>query len=106
MKKRGEGLRKTYNRFHDLNERDPAILELRRSHEAIDRAVLRAYGWADLVEQASPRFPGEEEPDFAYRKKLFWPAEFRYEVLARLLALNAERAQAEKRAEFGGEQRR
>lgn len=98
MKARGEGLTKTYNRFHDPAERDPAILELRRLHEAIDRAVLGAYRWYDLADRAVPEFLGEDDPDFAYRKKLFWPAELRYEVLARLLELNARRAEAEREA--------
>ena len=43
-----EGLTKTYNRFHDPQERSPAILELRGLHAAMDRAVLDAYGWTDI----------------------------------------------------------
>ena len=45
MVNNNEGLTKTYNRFHDPEERDPEILKLRELHAAIDRAVLDAYGW-------------------------------------------------------------
>ena len=55
--------------------------------------MLRAYGWADLASTASPEYLTEEtEQDPRYQRRLFWPASFRDEVLARLLALNAERA--------------
>ena len=48
MVQNNEGLTKTYNRFHDPNENGPAIDRLRKLHEAMDRAVLEAYGWADI----------------------------------------------------------
>ena len=38
------------------------------------------------------------EDDHTYQGRLFWPSDFRDEVLARLLALNAERAAAERAA--------
>jgi hypothetical protein len=38
------------------------------------------------------------EDDHIYQGCLFWPSAFRDEVLARLLALNAERAAAERAA--------
>lgn len=61
---------------------------------------LRAYGWDDLAERAEPQFLDEaNEDDHKYQGRLFWPAEFRDEVLARLLALNAERAAAERENE-------
>jgi hypothetical protein len=97
MRARGEGLRDTYNRFHDPDEHDPAILELRRLHAAMDRAVLRAYGWADLVEKLEPVFLGEDEPEFVYQGRLFWPEPVRAELLGRLLERNAELARAEAR---------
>ena len=43
-----EGLTETYNRFHDPNERSAEIAKLRVLHDAMDRAVLEAYGWTDL----------------------------------------------------------
>ena len=48
MIRNNEGLTKTYNRFHDPDERSPDILKLRELHAAMDRAVLDAYGWTDL----------------------------------------------------------
>jgi hypothetical protein len=49
MIRNDEGLTKTYNRFHDRNERDPDILKLRALHADMDRAVLAAYGWTDIA---------------------------------------------------------
>ena len=58
----------------------------------MDRAVLEAYGWRDLAARAEPIFLDEtNENDHAYQGRLFWPSDFRDEVLSRLLALNAER---------------
>jgi hypothetical protein len=51
MTRNNEGLTKTYNRFHDPDERSPDILKLRELHAAMDRAVLDAYGWTDLILQ-------------------------------------------------------
>jgi hypothetical protein len=44
MVRNNEGLTKTYNRFHDPNEKSPDILKLRELHAAMDRAVFDAYG--------------------------------------------------------------
>ena len=87
-----EGMTKTYNRFHKLDERRPGIQRLRELHDAMDRAVLRAYGWDDLADTLRPEFLTEEiEDDHTYQGRYFWPAEGRDLVLSRLLALNAER---------------
>ena len=92
MVARNEGMTKTYNRFHDPDERGEDIVRLRKLHAEMDRAVLRAYGWDDLAERAEPVFLDEtNEDDHTYQGRLFWPSAFRDEVLARLLALNAER---------------
>ncbi len=92
----GEGLTRTYNRFHDRAETAPAIAELRALHAAMDRAVLEAYGWHDLAERAEAVFLDEAgESEHKYQGRLFWPEAFRDAVLARLLALNAERAAAQ-----------
>ncbi|MBN9346891.1 MAG: N-6 DNA methylase, partial [Devosia sp.] len=92
MVARIEGMTKTYNRFHDLDERCEDIVRLRELHAEMDRAVLRAYGWNDLAERAEPIFLDEtNEDDHTYQGRLFWPSAFRDEVLARLLALNASR---------------
>ena len=49
MISRGEGLTKTYNRFHDPDALGDDIGELRTLHASLDRAVADAYGWGDLV---------------------------------------------------------
>lgn len=86
----GEGLTKTYNRFHDPQERDPRIVELRERHAAMDRAVLLAYGWEDLAERVTHEFALEYEESDARRQpwRYGWPPALREELLARLFALN------------------
>ena len=92
MVARNEGMTKSYNRFHDRNETAEDIQHLRELHTAMDRAVLEAYGWHDLATRAAPMFLDvTNEGDHSYQGRLFWPSDFRDEVLARLLALNAER---------------
>jgi len=92
MVARNEGMTRTYNRFHDRNETAAEIVRLRELHAEMDCAVLEAYGWHDLAERAAPVFlDATNEADHTYQGRLFWPSDFRDEVLARLLALNAER---------------
>ena len=113
MVQNDEGLTKSYNRFHDPDERSNAIGELRRLHDAMDRAVLDAYGWSDLRPTCDFELEWEDDEDEANgrvrrRKKPWryrWPEETRDEVLARLLALNKERAEQE-RLELGDRRRR
>jgi hypothetical protein len=94
---RNEGLTKTYNRFHSRGENASDVAQLRSLHAEMDAAVLRAYGWDNLAGRAAPEFI-EQDADEGKKPKtrLDWPAEFKDEVLARLLALNAERAAAER----------
>jgi len=106
MVRNDEGLTKTYNRFHDPDETSPDIQRLRELHAAMDRAVLDAYGWTDIPTDCAFLLDWEDEEDDdtarGRRKKkpwrLRWPDDVRDEVLARLLALNAERAAEEERA--------
>jgi hypothetical protein len=92
MLRRNEGMTKTYNRFHDRAESTEEIKRLRELHAAVDRAVLEAYGWDDLAARAKPIFLDESnEDDRTYQGRLFWPSNFRDEVFAHLLALNAQR---------------
>jgi hypothetical protein len=92
MVARNEGMTKTYNRFHDPTDTADDIQRLRELHAAMDRAVLEAYGWRDLAARAEPRFLDDtSEDDHTYQGRLFWPSDFRDEVLTRLLALNAAR---------------
>ena len=100
-----EGMTQTYNRFHDLYETDPRIAELRELHAAMDRAVLDAYGWSDIPTDCDLLLDyAIDEASWGRKKKPYrwrWPDEVRDEVLARLLALNADRAAAEARAGTG-----
>ena len=94
----GVGLTTAYGRFHDQSDRKKDIECLRQLHGALDRAILRAYGWLDLAERAEPVFLNtDNEDDHSLQGRLFWPTDFRDEVLTRLLVLNATRA-AEERA--------
>jgi hypothetical protein len=104
MLRNNEGLTKTYNRFHDPNEDSHDIVRLRELHATMDRAVLDAYGWHDIqpVCEFIPEFDDEEDEDDNGRpkKKKFrykWPEVIHDEVLARLLELNRQRAEEERR---------
>jgi hypothetical protein len=94
----GEGLTKTYNRFHHPDDRTPGILRLRELHAAMDRAVLDAYGWTDIVPVYDFR------PQLDESTRYTWAEETRDEVLARLLELNRVMAakEAEEAAQAGG----
>jgi hypothetical protein len=94
-----EGLTATYNRFHDPEECSSEIARLRELHDAIDRAVLRVYGWTDLKPSCEfvQEFEDEAEDDEngRERKRKYryrWPDEIRDEILIRLLELNRQRA--------------
>jgi hypothetical protein len=106
-----EGLTKTYDRFHDPDERRPEILKLRELHDAMDRAVLDAYGWTDIRPHCVfiPVYELEEGDETTSRRKkpwrFRWPDEIHDEVLARLLILNAERAKQEQLATAPEERR-
>jgi hypothetical protein len=92
MVNRDDGMTETFNHFHDPTEVAEDIRRLRELHAAMDFAVLEAFGWRDLATRAAPIVLDEtNEDDHTYQGRLFWPSDFRDEVLARLLALNAER---------------
>jgi hypothetical protein len=104
MIRNNEGLTKTYNRFHDPNEESHDVLRLRELHAAIDRAVLNAYGWKDIQPTCEffHEFDDEEDEDENGRPKrkkyrYRWPEAIHDEVLARLLELNRQRAEEERR---------
>jgi hypothetical protein len=99
MVRNHEGLTKTFNRFHDPNERSADIERLRELHAAMDRAVLNAYGWPELERRCEFLLDYEEDDEDgaapSKKKKPYryrWPDEVRDEVLARLLELNRQRA--------------
>ena len=97
-----EGLTKTYSRFHDPEERNEDVYKLRELHAAMDRALLKAYGWSDIKNDCEFLLDYEiEENEWGEKKKPWhyrWPDEVRDDVLARLLELNAERAKEEARS--------
>ncbi|HPA20715.1 MAG TPA: class I SAM-dependent DNA methyltransferase [Verrucomicrobiae bacterium] len=130
MVRNNEGLTKTYNRFHDPEERSSEIQTLRDLHARMDAAVLAAYGWLgddgktlkpaeggvgeplslncefllDYEDEDEDEDDDETEGRARKRKKPWryrWPDEVRDEVLARLLKLNAERAKEEQLAGMG-----
>lgn len=98
MLEMNQGLTKTYNALKDPHNTDPRILELRRLHEEMDRAVLRAYpkldgvgdaaavGWSDI---AVPPYCIATDED---QRTL---AAFEEQVIDRLFQLNALRAKNE-----------
>lgn len=102
MVRNNEGLTKTYNRFHDPEEHDAAIVRLRELHTEMDRVVLDAYGWHDLAPSCEFLLDYEiDEEDWGDKKKPYryrWNDDVQAELLARLLELNAERTHAEARA--------
>ncbi|WP_437993902.1 type IIL restriction-modification enzyme MmeI [Sorangium sp. So ce145] len=88
-----QGLTKTYNALKDPACDNPLILDLRRLHEEMDRAVLAAYGWSDI---AVPPYCPLTDKD---RETL---QAFEDEVIDRLYVLNAERAREEQRLGLAG----
>jgi len=93
MSANNEGLTKTYNRFHARSENAADITRLRLLHHEMDVAVLCAYGWKDLADFAAPEFIEQDADEGKTPKTRFdWPSDFKDQVLARLLAQNANRA--------------
>jgi len=88
-----QGLTQTYNLLKDATCDDPRIVELRRLHEDMDRAVLAAYAWSDV--EVPPYVTPSTD---AERRRL---EAFEDEVIDRLFVLNAERAREEKRLGIG-----
>jgi hypothetical protein len=83
-----QGLTKTYNALKDPACTEARILDLRRLHEAMDRAVLDAYAWSDIA--VPPYCPVSDGDTAAVHA-------FEDEIIDRLYVLNAERARDEER---------
>ena len=87
------GLTQLYNRFHDPDDCELHLDELRELHREIDVAVAQAYGWDDLDLghdfHEVPYLPENDRVRFTISK----PA--RIEVLHRLAQLNKERYEEE-----------
>ena len=107
MVQNDQGLTKTYNRFHDPEDRDPDIERLRSLHAAVDRAVLDAFGWTDIPTDCDflPEHEDHYDETASGRKRRYryrWPKPVSDEVLSRLLDLNAERAEEERQVRRWG----
>jgi hypothetical protein len=89
MVETNQGLTKTCNALKDPACEDPRVLELRRLHEAMDRAVLDAYGWGDVP--VPPYCPASDAERAAVQA-------FEDEVIDRLYVVNAERGREELRS--------
>jgi hypothetical protein len=91
-----EGLTATHNRMDDPEERDPAILHIRTLHDAMDAAVLRAYGWPHAIPVPihEPEWPGgEDDRSGPWRRR--WPEADRARVLEFLWQLNEAQSATE-----------
>lgn len=95
------GLISLMNRIHDPKETSEEIQKLRGLYEAMDRAVLNAYGWQDLALSARCEFlpPAGTKSSSSYRHsaqdhkdiRLRWPDDFCQQVLDRLIASASSR---------------
>jgi hypothetical protein len=100
MRVNNEGLTKTYGRFHDPEERSENMLELRKLREAIDTAVMQAYGWTDVSLKYDFILDYEDEDMDGKKKKPFRykiTAEVSEVILSRLLSLNKTKYENEVR---------
>jgi hypothetical protein len=94
----GLGLTPLGNRLNNPDDRSPEIIRLRELHAAMDKAVLDAYGWSDIVPAYEFSGDYENEDGSAGSVRLNFTEEVRDEILRRLLALHAERLKAEQSA--------
>ncbi len=91
MVQTGQGLTGTYGAMKERSCGDARIAKLRQLHEAMDRAVLDAYGWSDIK---VPPFCSRSDADREAVRV------FEDEVVERLYALNVERAGEQTRREL------
>lgn len=90
------GLTQFYNRFHNPEETDSRIAEMRELQVKIDEAVKSAYGWDDLVLEHGFHEVGYLPANDNVRFTISESA--RIEVLKRLAKLNKERWEEEEKA--------
>ncbi len=98
MQALGLGLTPLGNRLNSPDDQSPEIIRLRELHAAMDKAVLDAYGWPDIVPAYEFSGDYENEDGSAGSVRLNFTEEVRDEILRRLLALHAERLKAEQSA--------
>ncbi len=104
MLTRQEGLTKTYNRFHDPDEKSADIARLRELHVEMDKAVAAAYGWEELSGFGNPKglSLGHGFHETAQGVRFTLSEAARREVLARLLKLNHVRWEEEREQKAEG----
>jgi hypothetical protein len=91
MLARQAGLTATYNLVHNPKCADADIAALRHIHRAIDEAVVRAYGWTDLLDSSLDHGFHDTRQGIRYTIG----SAVRQEILDRLLELNHARYAAE-----------
>jgi hypothetical protein len=89
------GLTKLSNRLNSQEDKTREISRLREMHASMDKAVLDAYGWSDIVPAYEFSGDYENEDGTPGSVRLNFTEEVRDEILKRLLALHAERLKAE-----------
>ena len=89
------GLTKLSNRLNNREDQASEILRLREMHAAMDKAVLKAYGWDDITPAYEFSGDYENEDGSAGAVRLNFTEEVRDIILKRLLDLHAERLKAE-----------
>ena len=89
------GLTKLYNRFHDPEDNDKRVAEMRTLHQKIDEMVSSAYGWNGLKLEHDfyevDYLPENDRVRFTFSEKA------RNEVLDRLTILNKQRFDEEQK---------
>lgn len=86
MRENHLGLTGTYNLFHDPDQEDSDIAQLRKLHMGMDRAILACYSWEDI--DLKHHFYRNSRGQMRYTIA----DQARREVLTRLLALNQKLA--------------
>jgi len=89
------GLTKLSNRLNSQDDHSPEMIRLRELHAAMDKAVLDAYGWTDIVPAYEYSGDYENEDGTPGSVRLNFAEEVRDDILKRLLALHAERIKSE-----------
>ena len=98
MLRESKGLTEIFNLFNDPECDRAEVSTLRQLHDAMDRAVLDAYRWNDVNPHCEffAEFDDDDDDEYSRQRRrkyrYRWPDEIRDEVLARLLALNRQRA--------------
>ena len=83
VQRSGEGLTKTYNRFHDRYENHPDLGRLRKLHEEMDRTVPSEDAWDDIPVRCEflPDLKSEEESTSKRFWRYGWPDKVHHECL-------------------------